>query len=62
MYTFDGLKLFKSLEKAAQYVVDSPPEYIEQPLLRLSGGETEEVSDWEFQEYETWKRHYTLPL
>ena len=59
-YSFDGLKTFTSLERAAQWAVDG--DEIEQELYILEGGELYPLSDAEYNEYATWRTEYILPL
>lgn len=60
MYTIDGLKMFKSLESAAIYLVDYGQ--LDKKVWRMVKGNRVTLDEWEQNELDIWIRDYTLPF
>ena len=59
-YTIDGLRLFTTIEKLAQYLVDTDQEGKQDRAERIKNGKSYPMVDWERLELEIYVRDYMV--
>ena len=59
-YTIDGLRLFTTIEKLAQYLVDTDQERKQDRAERIKNGKSHPLVDWERLELEIYVRDYMV--
>ena len=59
-YTIDGLRLFTTIEKLAQYLVDTDQEGKQDRAERIKNGKSHPLVDWERLELEIYVRDYMV--